>query len=86
MFLSLLGPPQLLIDDQPWPQMPRKAVALVAYLAAQGGQAERGTLASLLWEGDEESTRRNLRQELFRLKGTPWERMLEQGGQQIVLG
>lgn len=86
MFLSLLGPPQLLIDDQPWPQMPRKAVALVAYLAAQGGQAERGTLASLLWEGDEESTRRNLRQELFRLKGTPWERMLEQGGQQVVLG
>jgi DNA-binding SARP family transcriptional activator len=85
MLLSLLGPPQLLIGDRLWPQLPRKAVAMVAYLVTQGGQADRGTLASLLWEGDEESTRRNLRQELFRLKGTPWERMLEQGSQQIVL-
>lgn len=85
MFLSLLGPPQLLVGDQPWTQLPRKAVAMVAYLASQGGRADRGTLASLLWEGDEESTRRNLRQELFRLKGTPWERMLEQSAQHIVL-
>lgn len=49
----------------------RKALALLAYLALDG-PAPRSVLADLLWtELDEDTARKNLRQELHRLGGTP---------------
>lgn len=86
LYLSLLGPPQLLQEGKPVSSLPRKAVAMAAYLAAAGNAIERGRLADLLWEGEEEAVRRNLRQELFRLKNTAWERVFEQSPHHIGLG
>lgn len=86
LYLKLLGPPQLWVDGRPVPQTPRKAGVIVAYLAMQQSSVERSRIADLLWEGDEESVRRNLRQELFRLKGTPWEGVLLQSTQYLSLG
>lgn len=77
LYLSLLGPPQLWEEGKLVSSLPRKAVAMAAYLAVQGGMMERGRLADLLWEGEEEAVRRNLRQELFRLKNTAWEKVFE---------
>ncbi|MCX7601323.1 MAG: AAA family ATPase [Meiothermus sp.] len=86
LYLSLLGPPQLWLEGQLVSNLPRKAVAMAAYLAVAEGAVERGRLADLLWEGDEEAVRRNLRQELFRLKNTVWEQVLVQTPQHIGLG
>ncbi|GIW38011.1 MAG: hypothetical protein KatS3mg074_409 [Meiothermus sp.] len=86
LYLSLLGPPQLWQEGKPVSSLPRKAVAMAAYLAVVGGVVERGRLADLLWEGEEEAVRRNLRQELFRLKNTAWERVFEQSPHHIGLG
>lgn len=85
-YLSLLGPPQLWLDGKLVPLLPRKAVAMAAYLAVVGHPVERGRLADLLWEGDEDGVRRNLRQELFRLKNTPWEPIFAQTPTAIGLG
>ncbi len=86
LYLSLLGPPQLWLEGKPVSSLPRKAVAMAAYLAVSGHAVERARLADLLWEGEEEAVRRNLRQELFRLKNTAWERVFEQSPQHIGLG
>ncbi len=86
LYLSLLGPPQLLQEGKLISSLPRKAVAMAAYLAVVGNAVERGRLADLLWEGEEEAVRRNLRQELFRLKNTAWEGVFEQSPQHIGLG
>lgn len=86
LYLSLLGPPQLWRGGRPVPLLPRKAAAMAAYLAVAGHPVERGRLADLLWEGDEEGVRRNLRQELFRLKNTPWEQVFVQTPTAIGLG
>jgi DNA-binding SARP family transcriptional activator len=86
LYLSLLGPPRLLQAGKPVSSLPRKAVAMAAYLAVAGNAVERGRLADLLWEGEEEAVRRNLRQELFRLKNTAWEQVFEQNPQHIGLG
>lgn len=51
LYLSLLGPPQLLLEDKPVTGLPRKAVTMAAYLAVVGNPVERGQLADLLWEG-----------------------------------
>lgn len=85
-YLSLLGPPTLSIRGKAAELPQRKAVALAAYLATRREPVERSVLAGLLWEGDEEAARRNLRQELFRLKGSALEPLLEQTAQTLALG
>lgn len=47
--LSLLGPPVAAADDVPLVVDTRKATALLAYLAVEGGTHNRDSLASLLW-------------------------------------
>jgi DNA-binding SARP family transcriptional activator len=47
--LSLLGPPVADIGDTPLAVDTRKATALLAYLAVEGGTHNRDSLASLLW-------------------------------------
>lgn len=86
LYLRLLGPPQLLLEGRLVSSLPRKTVAMAAYLAVAGRAVERGRLAELLWEGKEQAVRRNLRQELFRLKNTAWESVFEQSPQHIGLG
>jgi len=86
LYLSLLGSPQLFQDGRLVSALPRKAAVIAAYLAVHKTRAERILLADLLWEGSEEAVRRNLRQELFRLKGTPWEQVIQQYPQHLELG
>lgn len=86
LYLSLLGPPQLWQDGKLVMVLPRKAVAMAAFLAVMGHSVERGRLADMLWDGDEAAVRRNLRQELFRLKNTPWEQVFIQTPTSIGLG
>ena len=47
--LSVLGPPVALVDGAPLAVDTRKATALLAYLAVEGGVHDRDSLAELLW-------------------------------------
>ena len=68
--LALLGPARIAHQEQ-FALPTRKALALLAYLALAGA-APRSRVAALLWSGrPDEEARRNLRQELHRLQGTP---------------
>lgn len=68
--IELLGPPQVRLDGQPVHLGRRKAVALLAYLAAGGAAHPRDALATLLWpETDGEQARANLRRTLSQLTG-----------------
>lgn len=65
MTLTLFGVPRIERDGQPVYVDTRKAIALIAYLAAQGGYQSRNTLGALLWEdSDEASARGALRRTL----------------------
>ncbi|WP_063843374.1 BTAD domain-containing putative transcriptional regulator [Meiothermus taiwanensis] len=81
--LELLGQPRILHAVEL--RLPRKAVALLAYLAIEGC-TPRSRLVDLLWsESDEEGGRRNLRQVLYQLGQTPVQAHLEVGRAQIGL-
>ena len=49
LHLRLLGPPKVCYDGQPLKLRTKKALALLAYLTAEGGSHSRETLAALLW-------------------------------------
>ena len=69
--LQLLGPPAIRLAGTEISPPTRKSLALLAYLALEGSQS-RGKLADLLWSDlDEDAARKNLRKELFRLRGGP---------------
>ena len=68
MLLQLLGTPRLLQGGQAVRVGSRKALAMLAVIALDGG-VTRERLSGLLWpEFDLASARRNLRRELFRLR------------------
>jgi DNA-binding SARP family transcriptional activator/predicted ATPase len=63
--LTLFGPPHVLRDGRPATTDTRKALALLAYLAATRDYHSRETLAALLWpEMDDERARAALRRTL----------------------
>ena len=67
--LQLHGPPQLLRGGVPLHLGSRKALALLVLLAL-GAAGRREALATLLWpQQDAAGARRNLRREVFRLRG-----------------
>jgi len=67
--LSLLGAPTAEIDGTPLAVDTRKATALLAYLAVEGGTHNRDSLAGLLWpEYDHERARAALRRTLSTLR------------------
>ena len=67
--LRLLGPPEVCRDGAPLRLRTRKALALLAYLAAEGGTHRRAELAALLWpESDEKRARATLRSVLADLR------------------
>jgi len=82
--LLLLGAPEFWLGEVRLAFPTRKALGLLAYLAVEG-PSERGHLADLLWQGDEERARANLRNELFRLKRSPLGAFLEDAGGRLRL-
>jgi predicted ATPase/DNA-binding SARP family transcriptional activator len=63
--LYLLGPPRIELGDEPVHISRRKAVALLAHLAVEGGLHRRDSLAALIWpEYDRSSARADLRRTL----------------------
>ena len=77
--LLTLGRPQLLLHGHPYSLPTRKSMALIAYLAVEGGTS-RAMLAELLWTDlDPFRARANLRRELHRLRATPVWTLLDIG-------
>jgi DNA-binding SARP family transcriptional activator/tetratricopeptide (TPR) repeat protein len=69
--LRLLGPPEVSLRGHPLRFGIKKQLALLCYLAAEGGRRSRGELAELLWPGSEERhARGDLRSVLSKLKKT----------------
>jgi DNA-binding SARP family transcriptional activator len=53
--LKFLGPPEVRYGGRPVRFRARKAVALLAYLAAEGGRRRRAEIIELLWPGSDEA-------------------------------
>ena len=67
--LKLLGPPEVRHGGTPVRFRARKALALLAYLAAEGGERRRGAIIELLWpRSDEAHGRAALRSALSGLR------------------
>ena len=73
MSIKLLGPSEASLEEQPPPLRfgTKKALALLCYLAAEGGRHPRRELAELLWpQSDDQHARMDLRSALARLRKT----------------
>jgi DNA-binding SARP family transcriptional activator len=67
--LSLLGPPEASLEGLPVRFRIKKELALLSYLAAEGGRHPRRELAELLWpESEERHARADLRAVLHKLR------------------
>jgi len=76
--LSLLGAPATEVDGEPLAVDTRKAIALLAYLAVEGGGHARDSLASLLWpDYDGDRARAALRRTLSTLRAALGGRWVE---------
>ncbi|OGO67921.1 MAG: hypothetical protein A2Z37_08260 [Chloroflexi bacterium RBG_19FT_COMBO_62_14] len=80
LHLLLLGPPEARVDSRPLKLPTRKALALLIYLALEGGPQPREHLAALLWpESSPDRSRASLRSTLNRLQAS-----LGQAGGQVL--
>jgi non-specific serine/threonine protein kinase len=69
LIINLLGAPDIRLNEQTLPFPTRKTLALLIYLAVEGGAHSRDALATLLWpSSDPEQARAALRQTLAMLK------------------
>jgi DNA-binding SARP family transcriptional activator/tetratricopeptide (TPR) repeat protein len=70
--IRLLGPPEVSIEEgHPLRFGTKKSLALLCYLAAEGGRHQRRELAELLWpQSDERHARTDLRSALAKLRKT----------------
>jgi DNA-binding SARP family transcriptional activator len=69
--LRLLGPPEASLEGLPVRFRIKKALALLCYLAAEGGRHPRRELAELLWpESEVRNARADLRAVLHKLRKT----------------
>jgi DNA-binding SARP family transcriptional activator/tetratricopeptide (TPR) repeat protein len=67
--IRLLGPPEVSFKEQPLQFRIKKALALLCYLAAEGGRPSRRELAELLWpQSEERRARADLRSALAKLR------------------
>jgi DNA-binding SARP family transcriptional activator len=72
--IRLLGPLEVSFEGRRTRFERKKTLALLCYLAAEGGKRSRGELAELLWpQSDERRARTDLRSTLTRLRKTLWE-------------
>lgn len=82
--LRLLGAPEVLLDGEPVRFRSRKVLALLAYLAVEGGSHRREKLIDLLWpESAAEGGAATLRSTLSRLRsalGSAAETLVTEGG------
>ena len=83
--LRLLGPFRLLVDGCEIVGLPRKALALLAYLALlPGRRVSREVLADLLWtDSSHEQARHSLRQLLVVLRRTPAGALVSSDGDKV---
>jgi DNA-binding SARP family transcriptional activator len=78
--LRLLGPPEASLEGLPLRFRIKKALALLCYLAAEGGRHPRRELAELLWpESEERHARADLRAVLHKLRKTLREEIAHDG-------
>src|SRR3712207_954542 len=78
--IRLLGPPEMSFGGRGF-RFGRKALALLCYLAAEGGKRPRRELAELLWpESEERRARADLRSSLTRIRKTLGEDGARGGG------
>ena len=69
--LRLLGPPEASLDGLPVRFGTKKELALLCYLAAEGGRHPRRGLAELLWpQSEKRHARADLRAVLYKLRKT----------------
>ena len=69
--IRLLGPPEASLEGLPVRFRIKKALALLCYLAAEGGRHPRRELAQLLWpQSEERNARADLRTVLHKLRKT----------------
>ena len=67
--LHFLGSPQLYLNEEPVSAERRKAVALLVYLAVEGGRPTRDSLSALLWpDYDQSKAFTNLRHTLWEIQ------------------
>src|ERR1700752_316186 len=67
--LHFLGSPQIYLDNELITADRRKAVALLAYLAVEGGKHTRDSLSALLWpDYDQSKAFTNLRHTLWEIQ------------------
>ena len=86
--LRLLGPPEASIEEgRPLRFGTKKSLALLCYLAAEGGRHPRRELAELLWPmSDERHARTDLRSALAKLRKTLGEESIhDEGGVRYLL-
>src|SRR5215207_6957033 len=86
--LRLLGPPETSIEEgRPLRFGTKKSLALLCYLAAEGGRHPRRELAELLWPmSDERHARTDLRSALAKLRKTLGEESIhDEGGVRYLL-
>jgi DNA-binding SARP family transcriptional activator/predicted ATPase len=78
--LRLLGPPEASLEGLPVRFRIKKELALLCYLAAEGGRHPRRELAELLWpESEERHARADLRAVLHKLRKTLREESADDG-------
>ena len=63
--IRLLGPVEIQVDGEPLSVDTRKAIALLAYLAAAGASQPRDVLAALLWPDYDQENARSLHDRLL---------------------
>lgn len=82
--LTLLGTPKILLG-QTEPALPRKALALITYLALEGS-TPRAKLAEMLWcDADQDGSRSNLRQLLHHIGKTALDSHIASDGKCLSL-
>src|SRR3990170_7219251 len=81
LHLLLLGPPEVRLGAKPLTLATRKSLALLIYLAVEGGPQPRERLAALLWpESSPDRSRASLRSTLNRLQSS----LGQAGGQALA--
>src|SRR4051812_10658968 len=69
--IRLLGPPEASLEGRPLRFRIKKALALLCYLATEGGRHPRRELAQFLWpQSEERRARTDLRSALAKLRKT----------------
>ena len=85
--IKLLGPPEVSVEERRLRFGTKKSLALLCYLAAEGGRHSRRELAELLWpQSDERHARTDQRSALAKLRKTLGENSARGGTREEGIG